>query len=86
MWISDFGMGDTMPIRWENRLSGLGVWETDFFSILTWILNLNKKKIRLHPPNPLNPFSHRIGIVSPIPKSEIPNPKSPILNPKSKIK
>jgi hypothetical protein len=58
---------DTMGERMER----IGQIRTDVLS-LRLISNKNFKKIRSNPPNPLHPFSHRIGI----PHSEIQNPKS----------
>jgi hypothetical protein len=55
-----FGM---VVIRWENGWGGLGGWITDFSLISVWYLNKKfQKKSVVYPPDPPNPFSHRITL------------------------
>jgi hypothetical protein len=57
-----------------ERIERIGRIDTDFFFAMFQIWA--KKKIRINLPNPPNPFSHRITIVSQ--HSEIHNPQSEI--------
>jgi hypothetical protein len=60
-----------------KRMGRIRRIQTDFFELL--FKNQEKtKKIRVNLPNPPNPFSHRIAIVSQ--HSEIRNPQSEIVN------
>jgi hypothetical protein len=60
-----------------ERIGRIGRIKTDFFQY--FILNRSEnqkiilKKIRFNPPDPLNPFSHSITIVSHVLNSFIPN-------------
>jgi hypothetical protein len=56
--ISALEGGDTMG----ERMGRIGRIETDFFLIFSRIPSTRTtKKIRSYPPNPPNPFSHRIS-------------------------
>jgi hypothetical protein len=70
----------------DKRIRRIGQMDTDFFclsfrlsfrrnpAILSVSYGMTSKKIRIHLPNPPNPFIHYI----PIPHSEIRNPHSEI--------
>jgi hypothetical protein len=47
-------------IRWENGLGGSGGSERIFWGFIPKIRAKKARKIRLNPPDPPNPFSHRI--------------------------
>jgi hypothetical protein len=48
-----------------ERIGRTGRIDTDFFRVMCLeIREKSKKKIRANPPDPPNPFSHRITIVS----------------------
>jgi hypothetical protein len=59
-----------------ERIGRIGRIDTDFF-VLLGFRTVVPKKIRANPPDPPNPFSHRIAN---IPKSEIHIPKSQSLS------
>jgi hypothetical protein len=60
-----------------ERMGRIGQMNTDFLVLRSILIHVQKKKIRVNQPNPPNPFSHRITIVSQ--HSEIRNPHSEII-------
>jgi two-component system, OmpR family, response regulator VicR len=81
--IVDFGLRNVViVILWENGLGGLGRFTRIFLSLGSKI-QLKIKKSVYNPPNPPNPFSHCITIVSQPYHNHITtfhNPKSTIRN------
>jgi hypothetical protein len=53
-------MTKKIVIRWENGLGGSGGSKRIFWGTNARIGSKKIKKIRLDPPDPPNPFSHRI--------------------------
>jgi hypothetical protein len=49
-------------VLWENGLGGSGGYERIFSEVRVLEIREKIKKIRIHPPDPPNPFSHSIGI------------------------
>jgi hypothetical protein len=47
-----------------ERIGRIGRMETDFFWVRVLGIRVKEKKIRLYPPDPPHPFSHRITLVS----------------------
>jgi hypothetical protein len=47
-------------IQWENGLGGLGGYKRIFSAVRVLGIREKIKKIRINPPDPSNPFSHRI--------------------------
>jgi hypothetical protein len=62
-----------------ERIGRIGRIQTDFFYFFTDSKHTHPKKIRSYPPDPPNPFSHRITTVSQ--HSKISNPKIFFQNP-----
>jgi hypothetical protein len=62
-----------------ERMGRIGQIDTDFFLFFLlefWNKSSKKEIIRINPPNPFHPFSHRITKYHNIPQSAIRNPKS----------